>query len=125
MESRRIENRTLELLNNPWVSYGLIILITLLAAALRFYKLGEWSLWIDEIFTINHATNHFSTPQLLVEHLPPNRNWVPLSVILSAQVFNVWGVNELTARLVAAVVGTLTIPILYLPVKRILTPGWP
>lgn len=119
MEPKRIGNQVMELLNRPWFVYGLLFLITLLAAVLRFYKLGEWSLWIDEIYTINHAVNHFSTPQLLVEHLPPNRNWVPVSVILTAQVFNLFGLNEFNARLVAAALGILTVPVLYFPLRKI------
>lgn len=119
MTLRRIGNWTTEISSRPWFGYGLLFLITLLAAALRFYKLGEWSFWIDEIYTVNHAMAHFSTPQLMLEHLPPNRNWVPVSVILTAQVLNMWGINEFNGRLVAAIVGVLTVPVLYFPVRKI------
>lgn len=119
MESRRIKNQILEILNKPWVGYGLLFLITLLAAALRFYKLGEWSFWIDEIFTINHAMMHFSTPALLLDYLPPARNWVPVSVILTAQVLNRGGINPFDARLVAASIGIITVPVLYFLVRKL------
>jgi len=100
------------------MQYVWLLVITLLAAGLRFYKLGEWSFWIDEVYTVNHATAHFSTPQLILEHLPPNRNWIPVSVILTAQFFNLWGVSEFSARLTAAVIGIITVPVLYFPVRK-------
>lgn len=101
----------------PSFNYAILFLITALAAALRFYKLGAWSLWIDEVHTINHATAHFSTLQLLLDNIPPARNWFPVSVILTAQVLNQWGINEFTARLVAAIFGVLTVPVLYFLVR--------
>lgn len=96
-----------------------LILITVFAAVLRFYKLGEWSFWIDEIFTVNHASRHFTTFALFLQNIPPAQNWFPISVILTAQVFNLWGISELSARLVAAVIGVVTIPVLYFPVRKI------
>jgi hypothetical protein len=43
----RIEQGFDEGAKNPVYQYGLLAAITLLAAALRFYKLGDWSFWID------------------------------------------------------------------------------
>lgn len=117
--NKKIENYTDTWLRHPWLPYGLLILITLFAAGLRFYKLGEWSFWIDEIYTINHATSHFSSLDLILDHIPPHRNWVPLSVIFTAQAMNIWGIQEWSARFVSAVVGVLTIPLLYLPLRKI------
>src|SRR5688572_25541096 len=119
MDTKRIENRVADLSNQSWFIYGLLFLIMLFGAVLRFYKLGEWSFWIDEIYTINHAVAHFSTSQLILDHIPPARNWIPVSVILSAQVFNLWGINEFNARLVAAIIGVLTIPVLYFSVRKV------
>lgn len=118
MLSKRIENWVATLSRRSWLPYALLILIVVLAAVLRFYRLGEWSFWIDEIYTINHATSHFSTPELILENIPPKRNWVPISVILTAQVLNVLGVSEWSARLVSALIGVLTIPILYIPLRK-------
>lgn len=103
----------------PWMQYAGLVMITLFAAALRFYKLGAWSFWIDEIYTINHAVAHFSSPQLILENIPPNRNWIPISVMLSSQIFSVWGVNEYNARLVAAVFGIITVPLFYFPLRAL------
>jgi mannosyltransferase len=119
MRAQHMKEKVSELAGKPWMPYIWLALITLFAAGLRFFKLGEWSFWIDEIFTVNHAMAHFSTPQLILDHIPPARNWVPISVILTAQMLNVFGVAEWSARLVSAIIGILTIPILYVPVKKI------
>jgi len=107
------------LAGKPWMQYVWLSMITLFAAGLRFYRLGEWSFWIDEIFTINHAIRHFSTAELLLKNIPPSRNWIPLSVIVNAQVLKLLGLNEWSARLVPAMIGILTIPILYFPTRKI------
>jgi mannosyltransferase len=106
------------LLNQPWFQAGLLLFLTLCAAGLRLYKLGEWSFWIDEIYTLNHAVAHFSSPELILQHIPPARNWVPVSVILTAQAVGAWGISEWNARFVSALVGILSIVVFYFPVKR-------
>jgi mannosyltransferase len=107
------------LAGKPWMQYVWLAVITLFAMALRFYRLGEWSFWIDEIFTINHAIHHFSSIELLLKNIPPSRNWIPISVIMNALVLNLWGINEWTARLTPAIIGILTIPVLYFPTRKI------
>ena len=119
IRSDQMKEKAISLVNKPWTHFIWLFLITLLAAVLRVYKLGIWSFWIDEIYTVNHATAHFSTLKLIIDHLPPNRNWVPISVILTAQAFNIWGISELSARIAAALTGIATIPILYFPIKKI------
>jgi mannosyltransferase len=113
-----MKDKIILLAYKPWMPYVWLLLITLLAAALRFYKLGAWSFWIDEIFTINHAVRHFGNVGLLLDHIPPARNWVPVSVILTAQVLNLLGISEWSARLVSVVIGVFTIPILYFPLRK-------
>jgi mannosyltransferase len=105
--------------NNPKTQYFLLAFITLLAAGLRFYKLGEWSFWIDEIFTINRATIFYGSLESTLQNLPPRINWVPISTILTAQVVNILGINEWSARLVSTVIGIMTIPVLFFPLKKI------
>lgn len=105
--------------NRPWFIYSILILITILAAAFRFYKLGEWSFWIDEIYSVNHAMFHFGSLDLILDHIPPFRNWVPVSVILTAQALNIWGVSEWSARLASALIGIVSIPVLFFPTRKI------
>jgi uncharacterized membrane protein len=119
MLSKKIEDLLVVLLNQSLFHYVLLVLITVFAAGLRFFKLGEWSFWIDEIYTINHATRHFSNLELIFGHIPPAENWIPASVMLTAQVLNVWGVSEWSARLTSTVIGILTLPILYVPIRKI------
>jgi mannosyltransferase len=119
MDTKRLVNWATRIPNKPWFPLFALALITLLAAALRFYKLGEWSFWIDEIYTINHAQAHYRNLDLLLDNILPNRNWVPLSVILTAQALNIFGVSEWSARLVSTVIGIITVPILYFPTKKI------
>src|SRR5215207_8986559 len=97
MRTQQMKDNLTELAGKPWMPYVWLALITLFAVALRFYKLGAWSFWIDEIFTVNHAVAHFSTPELILDNIPPARNWFPISVILTSQIVNLWGVNEFNA----------------------------
>jgi mannosyltransferase len=82
--------------------------VMLLAAALRFYKLGQWGFWGDEYITVEDALDVFGggfgrlTPSLLITHLN----------------FRLFGVNEWAARLTAALAGVVSIPVLYCLVKR-------
>lgn len=119
MHRRRIEDTIVTIYSIPYLPYILLGLITLLAAGLRFFKLGEWSLWIDEIFTINHAMSHFSTPSLILDNIPPARNWIPVSVIMTAQILNGREINPYDARLVAAAIGVITVPVMYFLVRKL------
>jgi mannosyltransferase len=96
----------------------LLAAIMLLALVLRLYKLGEWSFWIDEVFTVNRIEHHYSSLALLLENIPPRTNWVPLSLLLTAFATNFWGVSEWSIRIVPALIGVLSIPILYFPIRK-------
>jgi hypothetical protein len=119
MNIKRIATIAMDISRSSWFEYALLLLITLLATALRFYKLGTWSFWIDEIYTIGHATAHFTTPDLILANIPPERNWIPVSVLFTAQALNIWGVSEWSARLAAVLIGIVSIPILYFPIRGI------
>jgi mannosyltransferase len=118
MRTNRIMEKITTLAGKPWIQYVWLFLIMLLAAALRFYKLGAWSFWIDEIYTIGRAMTHFSTPALILENIPPSRNWVPVSFILTAQALNIWGISEWSARLAPALIGISSVPILFFPTRK-------
>jgi len=108
-----------DLSDRDWFHYILLFLITILAAAFRFYKLGQWSFWIDEIYTVNHAVRHFSSLKLILNNVPPATDSVPLSALLTAQFLNIWGINEWSARLASTIIGILSIPILFFPVRKL------
>jgi mannosyltransferase len=115
----RIHTTYTKIQNHPASPFMLLGAITLLAAVLRFYKLGEWSFWIDEIYTLDRAQAHYSSPELILKNIPPTRYWIPISTILTAQIFNLIGISEWSARLVSSLIGIFTIPILYIPIKKI------
>jgi mannosyltransferase len=98
---------------------GLLVAITLLALVLRFYKLGEWSFWIDEIFTIGRIRAHYNSVDAIVHNIPPITTWLPLSLLLTSSALNLLGVSEWSSRLVPAIIGILSIPALYFPIKKI------
>lgn len=78
-----------------------------LAALLRFYMLGEWSFWIDEIYSLQSAKIARETDRFL-----------PLSSYLAGGVIHLIGTNEWSARLVSVLTGLLTLPLLYFPIKK-------
>ncbi len=95
-------NRTLQLL--------LLAAIVAAAAVLRFYRLGEWSYWIDEIYTVEGG--------IYVADWPVSR--LPLSLLLTNLVMNGLGFSEWSARLAPAVIGIATLPALFFPLRRLL-----
>jgi hypothetical protein len=91
------------------VVVAVVIALTVVAAVLRLYKLGEWSFWVDEMFTLRDSVG---------------RGWrfhggtFPLSYMLTAVVVKLFGLNEWTARLTPAVFGILTPAMVYLLGRR-------
>jgi mannosyltransferase len=118
LQISHIRKEIIALAGKPSMQYVCLLLITLLAASFRFYKLGEWSFWFDEISTINRASSHYSDLYKLVRNIPPAVNWIPLSVILTGFVIKAVGINEWSSRLVPAVIGIISIPAIYFPTKK-------
>jgi len=98
-----------EKLENRIIQYLLLAVITLMAAFLRFYKLGEWSFWYDEIFTLRDVSRIF---ELSLTNQQLSR-WLIYGATNSI------GITEFNARLVPALVGVLTVPILYFPTRKL------
>jgi uncharacterized membrane protein len=118
LRTSEIKNEITALLGKPWMQYVWLVMVTLLGVALRFYKLGEWSFWFDEISTINRASSHYSDLDGLLRNIPPAINWIPLSVILTGFVMNTLGISEWSSRLVPAVIGIISVPAIYFPTKK-------
>lgn len=82
------------------------VLLTLLAATIRFHNLDGQSLWNDEMFTIDVARQSFAAIQpALVSHF----HHPPLYFYLVHIVFSILGENIWTLRFLSAICGTLTI----------------
>jgi 4-amino-4-deoxy-L-arabinose transferase-like glycosyltransferase len=92
---------------------GLIVL-TSVAVLLRFFKLDDWSFWGDEIITVNRV-------QSLLDGVLTFKT-VSVSLLLNGIAFTLYGTNEWSARLAPALIGALSIPLLYFPLRKIIGP---
>ncbi|MBA2565150.1 MAG: glycosyltransferase family 39 protein [Gemmatimonadetes bacterium] len=85
--------------SRAWWALGAIFLVGL---ALRLHQLGEWSYWLDEVYSVIDA---FDVSQKLSRY--------PLFYALERGVFELLGVSQTTARLLPAVVGAVSLVLLY------------
>ena len=85
-----------------------LLAITVAGACLRLYKLGDWSFWGDEMFTVSGEEDGFNYSLL--------RKSLSLTLIQMFTASN--GVNEWNARIIPALIGIASIPILFWVVKR-------
>lgn len=104
----KLSTKISETINRPVFVYLVLIGITIAAFALRFFRIGQWSFWIDEIYTIDRAQASTQTFSLLT----------PISVRLIGLALAKWSTNEWSARLAPALIGVITIPILFFPIKK-------
>ena len=86
-----------------WVGVALFVF----ACALRFFRLGDWSFWADELATLRDAQNL------------GNVRYYPVGYALIGWVVRLWGESEFAARLVPAVAGAVTVPVIYLMGTRL------
>jgi hypothetical protein len=84
--------------------------ITAAGCAVRFFRLGAWSFWPDEIFSFGTKADGFND-SLLRRSLATDLIGVTVRAL---------GPSEFNARLVPALVGMVTIPLLYLLLRRCL-----
>ncbi len=101
-----------KLLRKPSVRYGLLAAVSAAGLGLRAYRLGKWGFWRDEMFTVSDQEDGFnytplrqSTSQYLIRRIVRSR-----------------GIDEFSARLVPALAGALTVPLLYPFLKRAFSP---
>lgn len=92
--------------------YLLLGIITLIAVALRFYKLGEWSFWIDELWSVVDALGLGTSKADLYEYHV-------LFYPMIRPVLRSLGINEWSARLVPAIIGAVSPPILFFPTRKL------
>jgi len=90
----------------------LISLITLLAAALRLYRLGHLSFWYDEAATIVLSRGISALPQSLTTS-------APLPFVIT-HYWNLLGHSEFWVRLWAAAFGIALVPVVWALGKRLL-----
>jgi 4-amino-4-deoxy-L-arabinose transferase-like glycosyltransferase len=97
-----------------------LILITALAAFLRFWQLNTIppGFHYDEAFEALEAWRVLTQPGYHPVFFPGNFGIEPLFIYLTALAFKVFGASPLTMRAVAASLGTLTVPALYAAVRE-------
>lgn len=93
------------------LEYASLLALTFAAALLRFYKLGAWGFWGDEMYTIRDAFAAVNEPGL---H--------SVSFTLTGLAISNLGITEWSARLVSALIGIVSIPLLYFPFKKMFGP---
>lgn len=94
-----------------------ILATTLLAFALRVLTLLSQSLWRDEVDALLFATRPL--PQLLEMFRQPGQNG-PLFFLALRPWFAAAGTNEFSLRFPAALAGTLSIPLIYVLMVRLI-----
>ncbi len=109
-----IENIRNALLHSRYLQ--ILLSLTLIGAILRFYNLGYNSLWLDEASTLNFAVK--SIPEIWQattagEFNPPLFYWTEHIMLL-------FGNSEVVLRFIPALLGVLTIPLIYLVGKEFL-----
>ena len=110
----RVYGRLLELVQSEVGQVAILIIITAFALILRLYKIGEWSFWGDEVITVNSL-------QALSGQFP--QLGMRVSNYLIFIPMTIFGVSEWSARLAPALVGVLTVPVLFFLVRRVYGAG--
>ncbi len=83
----------------------LLSIVVLFGATLRFWNLGHWSFWIDEVFTVRDAQNlSFNSWQVIPNPIPY------LGVKLSTAIA---GNSEWGSRFIPCIVGIVSIPAVF------------
>ena len=84
---------------------ALLSVVVLFGAILRFWNLGHWSFWIDEVFTVRDAQNlSFDSWQVIPNPIPY------LAVKLSTAIA---GNSEWGSRFIPCLVGIVSIPAVF------------
>ncbi len=83
------------------------VLLTLLGGCLRFYHLGEQSLWFDEVLTVMDASRPFHDISRTVLASPPLYHYIVRCFYL------LFGKDDFWLRVPSAFFGTLTLPLAY------------
>jgi mannosyltransferase len=88
----------------------ILTVLTLIGGFLRFYNLGFNSIWLDEAATLSFARQSLSQIWEITatgEFNPPLFNWIEHLMLM-------FGNSEVVLRFIPALVGTLSIPFIYL-----------
>jgi mannosyltransferase len=105
-----IRSRWMDIVEHTSFQYAALTLITLIALLMRFYRLGDWGFWIDEVITVNNVMHN------LHQSTRPTYHLIGIAV-------STLGVSDWSARLVPALVGIISLPLLYFPTRKLFGVG--
>lgn len=88
----------------------ILLLLTALGLLLRLYNLGFNSIWLDEAVTYNSSKLPFG---VLWESIKTGSDFNPPLFYMIESLMLSFGKNEITLRLIPAIAGIITIPVLY------------
>jgi uncharacterized membrane protein len=94
----------------------IVLALTVAAAVLRFATLDVQSIWLDESATILLVQRGFAG---MLSHLSASESAPPLYYILVWAWTKVFGLGVISFRSFSALVGTLTVPVMYLAGRRV------
>lgn len=97
----------------------LIIVILLLSAFLRFFHLDYQSPWLDEIHTLNEANPNASLSEVYSQILS-GEQMPPLYFYILYFLFKIFGYSIFVARFFSAILGVLSVYVLYKLVKELI-----
>src|SRR5579884_1198183 len=92
--------------------------LTVLAAALRFYRLGHQGFWFDEA---NASNDMRFSPGKMLGLLPQNQTTPPLYYLIGWVWGRVFGFSEVPLRSLSALAGVATVPLVYVLGRRMIS----
>lgn len=92
---------------------NILLLILILASALRFYHIDFQSIWLDEIHSINEANPNLSL-SALYDVIMAGEQMPPLYFYSLYFLFKIFGYYTIVARVYSAIIGIVSIYAIYL-----------
>lgn len=102
-----INNFQISNVDEKQLNYFILFSLTFLAFVTRIYGIAEWDITGDEVYTVERAADRYNT---FIN---------PAYYILVLISFEIFGVNEFSARFPAVILGILSVPVFYLTWQNI------
>jgi 4-amino-4-deoxy-L-arabinose transferase-like glycosyltransferase len=107
--------QTGSLVRPAWIA---VAALTVLAAGIRFYRLGHQGFWFDEATTA--LLVHFS-PGKMLGQIPYSESTPPLYYCIAWVWARIFGYGETGLRSLSAAAGVLTVPVAYAAASRLIS----
>ncbi|MFX0133193.1 MAG: glycosyltransferase family 39 protein [Candidatus Hodarchaeota archaeon] len=99
-----------------WLEILFIIIVTVFASLVRFYKLGDWSLWIDEVCTIHNSMKSFNAIDSF--KLYGQARFFPIGYLIVKAAISFFGLSVWSTRFFPCLAGIISIPVFYWVFKQ-------